>query len=104
MEVMSVAVGSKRPIPVFSPTARDLPDGSVVEDGVVYMPLSRAAKMIGHKAVRALHTAITRGTIPLVYLRQRPLPDGCRVYISEEGVQEYKATRAFRVGRPRKCG
>jgi hypothetical protein len=104
MEVMSVAVGSKRPIPVFSPTARDLPDGSVVEDGVVYIPLSRAARMIGHKGVSALHLAITEGRIALAHLRQRPLPDGCRLYISEAGVQEYKATKAFRVGRPRKCG
>jgi hypothetical protein len=104
MEVMSVAVGSKRPIPVFSQTACDLPNGSVVEDGVVYIPLSRAAKIIGHKFVETLHKAITKGRIPLAYLRQRPLPDGCRVYISEAGVQEYKATRAFRVGRPRKCG
>jgi hypothetical protein len=104
MEVMSVAVGSKRPIPIFAPTARDLPDGSVVEDGVVYIPLSRAAKIIGHKAVSVLHEAITEGRIALAHLRQRPLPDGCRVYISEAGVQEYKATRAFRVGRPKKCG
>jgi hypothetical protein len=101
---MSATVGSKRPIPVFSPTARDLPDGSVVEDGVIYIPLSRAAKIIGHKSVSVLHEAITEGRIALSHLRQRPLPDGCRVYISEAGVQEYKATRAFRVGRPRKRG
>jgi hypothetical protein len=102
MEVMSVAVGSKRPIPVFSPTARDLPDGSVVEDGVVYMPLSRAAKMIGHKSAQGLRNAIVCNRIPYRALRQKILPDGCRLFISITAVEEYKATRAFRRGRPRK--
>jgi hypothetical protein len=102
MEMMKVAVGSKRPIPVFSPNARDLPDGSVVEDNVVFVPLPRAAKRIGHKDITALHMAIRRGRVPLGYLRQRLLPDGCRIYISESGLAEYIATKAFRRGRPKK--
>jgi hypothetical protein len=102
MEVMSVAVGSKRPIPVFSPTARDLPDGSVVEDGVVYIPLSRAANLIGHESVQGLRNAIVRKRIPYQALRQKILPDGCRLFISVTAAEEYKATRAFQRGRPRK--
>jgi hypothetical protein len=102
MEVMSVAVGSKRPIPVFSPTARDLPDGSVVEDGVVYVPIAKAREIVGHKYATGLQKAIDRKRIPYPSLRQKVLPDGCRLFISIQAVEEYKATRAFRRGRPRK--
>jgi hypothetical protein len=97
-----VAVGSKRPIPVFAPTARDLPDGSVVEDGVVYIPLAKAAKLLGHRTVQGLRWAIVRKRIPYLSLRQKILPDGCRLFISVTATEEYKATRAFRRGRPRK--
>jgi hypothetical protein len=102
MKAMSATVGSKRPIPVFSPAARDLPDGNVVEDGVVYIPLTRAAKLVGHKYVYGMYRAISRKRIPLCALRQKVLPDGCRLFISQEAAEEYKATRAFRRGRPRK--
>jgi hypothetical protein len=102
MEMMKVAVGSKRPIPVFAPNSVDMPDGSVIENGVVYIPLSRAAKLIGHKYVLGIHTAIRRRTIPYSALRQKILPDGCRLFISQQAAEEYKATRAFRRGRPRK--
>jgi hypothetical protein len=102
MEMMRVAVGSKRPIPVFAPNSVDMPDGTVIENGVVYIPLTRAAKLVGHKYVFGMYRAISRKRIPLSSLRQKVLPDGCRLFISQQAAEEYKATRAFRRGRPRK--
>jgi hypothetical protein len=102
MEMMKVAVGSKRPIPVFAPNSVDMPDGNVIENGVVYIPLTRASEMLGHRSRLGLYRAVVRKRVPYSALRQKVLPDGCRLYISLRAFEDYKATRAFRKGRPRK--
>ena len=102
MEVMSVAVGCKRPIPVFAPHVQVRPDGTVLEGRVLFIPLSLAAKKLGHRNSQALHKAICRMRVPFSELRQLPLLDGCRIFISERCVEEYRLTKAFKKGRPRK--